>query len=64
MENRDRQRQKGDIDKDSMKKKKKKGLLREKRRVRWGLVGNNKKSERKYYFNKKVCIINKLKIVV
>ena len=45
-------------------KKKKKGLFREKRRVRWGLVGNNKKSERKYYFNKKVCIINKLKIVV
>ena len=63
MEKRERRRKRGDRDKDSVKKKKK-GLFREKRRVRWGLVENNKKSERKYYFNKKVCIINKLKIVV
>ena len=46
-----------------MKKKKKKGLSREKVRVRWvrwvrwEII---KKSKRNYYFNKKVCIINKL----
>ena len=28
--------------------------------VRWGQVGNNRKREKKYYFNKKVCIIDKL----
>ena len=58
MEKKERQRQRGDKDKESVKKKK--GLFREKRRVRQGQVGNNKKSERKYYFNKKVCIIDKL----
>ena len=26
----------------------------------WGQVGNNRKSQQKYYFNKKICIIDKL----
>ena len=43
-----------------MKKKKKKGLSREKVRVRWVRWEIIKKSKRNYYFNKKVCIINKL----
>ena len=33
------------------------GVLREKRRVRWKIII---KIEGKYYFNKKVCIIDKL----
>ena len=30
-------------------------------RVRWEYLGNNRKSQEKYYFNKKICIIDKLK---
>ena len=39
---------------------KKKGCIKRKKKGQVGQVGNNKKSERKYYFNKKVCIIDKL----
>ena len=43
------------------KKKKKKGLSKEKVRVRWGSVGNNKKNVREIIIlKKKVCIIDKL----
>ena len=37
-----------------------KSVFRDKRSVRWEQVGNNKNSQKKYYFNKKAYIIDKL----
>ena len=59
MEKKERQRQSGDRDKDSLKKKKKKkkkGLFREKRKVRWGQVGNNNKKVRENIILIKKCV--------
>ena len=39
---------------------KKKGCIQRKKKGQVGQVGNNKKSEGKYYFNKRMCLIDKL----